>query len=151
MASLQGIGYKVVKGGSMLETSNALVTTTTGVAQDVFGKPSKRQVTVFSAQQWQQACDELNIELPWTTRRANLLVEGLEFGPQYIGKVLHIGDLQLHITGETDPCKKMEMAQPGLEAALTPNWRGGVTCRVLNDANINIGDSVRITEQLELI
>ncbi|QYJ86218.1 MOSC domain-containing protein [Shewanella mesophila] len=151
MASLQGISYKVVKGGPMLETSNALVTTTTGVAQDVFGKPGRRQVTVLSAQQWQLACNELNIDLPWTTRRANLLIEGFEFSPLSVGKVLHIGDLRLHITGETDPCKKMEMTQPGLKAALTPDWRGGITCRVLNDANINIGDPVYLTEQLELL
>jgi len=151
MASLQGISYKVVKRGPMLETSNALVTTTTGVAQDIFGKPSKRQVTVLSAEQWQQACNQLNIDLPWTTRRANLLIEGLLFDADSVGKILNIGELQLLITGETDPCKKMELVQPGLEAALTPDWRGGITCRVLNDANINIGDTVHLTEQLTLI
>ncbi|MCG9712752.1 MOSC domain-containing protein [Shewanella insulae] len=146
MASLQGISYKVVKGGSMLETSAALVTTSTGVAQDVFGKPGKRQVTLLSAQQWQDACQTLDTELPWTTRRANLLIDGISFSEQDLGKVIQIGALQLEITGETDPCKKMEMAYAGLEAALQPDWRGGVTCRVLNDAEISIGDSVHLVE-----
>ncbi|MCG9755275.1 MOSC domain-containing protein [Shewanella insulae] len=146
MASLQGISYKVVKGGSMLETSAALVTTSTGVAQDVFGKPGKRQVTLLSAQQWQDACEALDTELPWTTRRANLLIDGISFSEQDLGKMIQIGALQLEITGETDPCKKMEMAYAGLEAALQPDWRGGVTCRVLNDAEISIGDSVHLVE-----
>lgn len=151
MASLQGISYKVVKRGPMLETSTALVTTSTGVAQDIFGKPGKRQVTVLSSEQWEQACESLDIQLPWTTRRANLLVEGITFSKKSVGKMLHIGHLQLLVTGETDPCKKMESAHKGLEAALTPNWRGGVTCKVLNDANINIGDQVHLSEQLSLL
>ncbi|QYJ82479.1 MOSC domain-containing protein [Shewanella aegiceratis] len=146
MASLQGISYKVVKGGPMLETSAALVTTSTGVAQDVFGKPGKRQVTLLSAQQWLAACEALDTELPWTTRRANLLIDGISFSEKDLGKVIHIGALQLEITGETDPCKKMEMAYAGLEAALRPDWRGGVTCRVLNDAEICIGDSVQLAD-----
>ncbi|MCG9698116.1 MOSC domain-containing protein [Shewanella sp. Isolate11] len=144
MASLQGISYKTVKKGPMLETSSALVTTSTGVAQDVYGKPSKRQVTVLSFEQWQQACETVQAELHWTTRRANLLVEGLTFSETDVGKTLHIGELQLLITGETDPCKKMQQAHPGLEQALRPDWRGGVTCRVINDASINVGDEVSL-------
>ncbi|WP_028773395.1 MOSC domain-containing protein [Shewanella waksmanii] len=142
MASLLGISYKTVKKGPMIETGSALVTTTSGVAQDVFGRPGKRQVTVMSAEQWRVACDSINVDLPWTTRRANLLVEGLCFSQQDLGKTLEIGALKLLITGETDPCKKMEIAQPGLENALLPDWRGGVTCRVVNDATIAIGDTV---------
>ncbi|MFV7771186.1 MOSC domain-containing protein [Shewanella marisflavi] len=144
MASLQGISYKVVKGGPMLETSAALVTTSTGVAQDVFGKPGKRQVTLLSSQQWMQACNDLGVDLHWTARRANLLIDGINFGPQDKGKIIQIGALQLEITGETDPCKKMEKVSQGLEAALRPDWRGGVTCRVLNDAEISIGDTVTL-------
>ncbi|WP_394204909.1 MOSC domain-containing protein [Shewanella waksmanii] len=144
MASLLGISNKTVKKGPMLETNSALVTTASGVAQDIFGRPGKRQVTVMSVEQWQLACDSIQVELPWTTRRANLLVEGLSFSQQDLGKTLKIGDLQLLITGETDPCKKMEIAQPGLEKALQPDWRGGVTCRVINDATITIGDTVSL-------
>ncbi|GIU44870.1 MOSC domain-containing protein [Shewanella algidipiscicola] len=151
MASLQGISYKVVKRGPMLETSTALVTTSSGVAQDIFGKPGNRQVTVLSFEQWEQACESLNTQLPWTTRRANLLVEGVRFGPQDVGKIMHVGDLQLLVTGETDPCRKMQAAFPGLEKALTPDWRGGITCKVLNDATIDIGNRVYFSEQLQLL
>ncbi|MCE9679667.1 MOSC domain-containing protein [Shewanella sp. AS1] len=150
MASLQGISYKVVKNGPMLETTSALVTTNTGVAQDIYGKSSKRQVTVLSSEQWQLACDQLDATLPWTVRRANLLIEGMQFDASHKGKILKIGELELLITGETDPCHKMEAAHAGLEAALKPDWRGGVTCRVLTDAHINISDRVYLTDPQEL-
>lgn len=142
MPKLVAIAYKTVKRGPMKEVLCANVTQHSGVEKDVFGRPGKRQVTVLSLQQWQTACQSINADLVWTIRRANLLVDGLSFSPADVGKQLRIGDLSLEITGETDPCKKMEMAHPGLELALTPDWRGGVTCRVLNDAMIHLGDPV---------
>ncbi len=142
MPKLVAIAYKTVKRGPMKEVLCANVTPHSGVEKDVFGRPGKRQVTVLSLQQWQTACQSINADLVWTIRRANLLVDGLSFSPADVGKQLRIGDLSLEITGETDPCKKMEMAHPGLELALTPDWRGGVTCRVLNDAMIHLGDPV---------
>lgn len=71
-------------------------------------------------------------------------MDDLVFSSADVGKHLQIGELRLEITGETDPCKKMEIAHIGLEAALTPDWRGGVTCRVLNDAMIHLGDEIAI-------
>jgi MOSC domain-containing protein YiiM len=62
---------------------------------------------------------------------------------------MHIGQLQLLITGETEPCFKMDLVHPGLCNALN-NFKAGVTCKVLNDADIQIGDSIHITEQLPL-
>jgi MOSC domain-containing protein YiiM len=38
----------------------------------------------------------------------------------------------------------MEALQPGLRAALTPDWRGGFLCRVIADGEIAIGDEIRI-------
>ena len=144
MPKLVAIAYKIVKRGPMNEVLCANVTQHSGVEKDVFGRPGKRQVTVLSVQQWQAACQSINADLVWTIRRANLLVDGLSFSHADVGKQLRIGDLSLEITGETDPCKKMEMAHPGLELALTPDWRGGVTCRVLNDAMIHLGDPVTL-------
>lgn len=142
MPKLVAIAYKTVKSGPMKEVTRANVTQHCGIERDVFGRPGIRQVTVLSLQQWQTTCQSINADLAWTIRRANLLVDGLSFGSADVGKQLRIGDLCLEITGETDPCKKMEMAHPGLELALTPDWRGGVTCRVLNDAMIHLGDQV---------
>ncbi|EGT3628151.1 MOSC domain-containing protein [Shewanella baltica] len=144
MPKLLAIAYKTVKRGPMNEVLCANVTQLSGVEKDVFGRPGKRQVTVLSKIQWQQACHSIEADLPWTTRRANLLVDDLVFSSADVGKHLHIGELRLEITGETDPCKKMEIAHIGLEAALTPDWRGGVTCRVLNDAMIHLGDEITL-------
>jgi MOSC domain-containing protein YiiM len=144
MAKLIGIAYKTEKRGEMITVDAASVTQAKGVENDIFGRPGKRQVTVMSIEQWQQACNEVDKSLPWFTRRANILVEGLVFSAQDKGKQLIIGGLTLEITGETDPCKKMEIAYPGLEKALQPDWRGGVTCRVLTAANIAINDTVSL-------
>ena len=144
MPKLLAIAYKTVKRGPMNEALCANVTQLSGVEKDVFGRPGKRQVTVLSKIQWQQACHSIEADLPWTTRRANLLVDDLVFSSADVGKHLQIGELRLEITGETDPCKKMEIAHVGLEAALTPDWRGGVTCRVLNDAMIHLGDEITL-------
>ncbi|MCS6193248.1 MOSC domain-containing protein [Shewanella baltica] len=144
MPKLLAIAYKTVKRGPMNEVLCANVTQLSGVEKDVFGRPGKRQVTVLSIIQWQQACHSIEADLPWTTRRANLLVDDLVFSSADVGKHLQIGELRLEITGETDPCKKMEIAHIGLEAALRPDWRGGVTCRVLNDAMIHLGDEITL-------
>ena len=143
--TLEAIAYKTAKRGVMKATFCANVTVERGVENDIFGRPGKRQVTVMSHQQWQLACEQINADLDWLTRRANLLISGYQFSMADVGKVISIGtDLQLQITGETDPCKKMEMAHPGLEQALLPDWRGGVTCRVIQAGLIQPDDLVTV-------
>ena len=85
MAELSAIGYKNLKGGPVFEASSAKVTKDKGVNLGLPRKASNRQVTLLSLEQWQQACEVLNIRLPWTARRANLLVCGLQFNAQHIG------------------------------------------------------------------
>ncbi len=147
MASLQGIAYRLKSKGVMYERNNARVTPETGVENDYRGHPHNRQVTVLSVDDWQQACDELGADLHWTTRRANLLVEGISFSPDSVGDIVQIGDLRLQITRETDPCRRMEKAKPGLKKALTPDWRGGACCRVVTGGDITVGDSVELLPQ----
>ncbi|MBS4062170.1 MAG: MOSC domain-containing protein, partial [Bacteroidetes bacterium] len=103
----------------------------------------KRQVTVLSEEAFNEACAELGAALPWTIRRANLLISGINLENSK-GKSLEIGDVVLEITGETDPCYRMDEQFEGLKDALQPNWRGGVTCRVVSEGNINLGDEVNL-------
>jgi MOSC domain-containing protein YiiM len=149
MAELTAIGYRKIKSGPMFEVHNVKVTKAEGLTLGLPRRASSRQITVLCEEQWQQACMALTIILPWTARRANLLISGIQFNAEHIGKVMHIGQLQLLITGETEPCFKMDLVHPGLCNALN-NFKAGVTCKVLNDADIQIGDSIHITEQLPL-
>ena len=110
------------------------------------GGKGKRQVSAIAASAWDAAMRDVGHDLPWWHRRANLLVEGLVL-PQTPGLVLRIGaEVRLSITQECDPCSRMEEVAEGLKAALTPDWRGGVLCRVLAGGDIALGDAIRIEE-----
>lgn len=111
-----------------------------GLEGDFRGSHPRRQVTVLALEAWHAVCAEVGAQLPWQTRRANLLVEGLLL-QETRGQRLSIGDLELEITGETDPCYRMDEAMAGLKKALIPDWRGGVLCKVITPGRIEIGDS----------
>lgn len=143
--TLLAIARRSGKRAPMETLSKCLVTTSSGIEGDSRGKPGKRQVTVLSASAWQNACNDINQpDLPWTTRRANLLIDGFEFKEQDLGAELYIGKVVLLITRETDPCERMDEQQPGLTQALMPDWRGGVCCRVLVGGEIHLDDPVRL-------
>lgn len=136
---LEAIAIRRVSRAPMQELDRAQVTLEAGVADDGRGSPGERQVTVLSREAWRAACAEVGAELPWTLRRANLLVSGLELEASQGGR-LEIGGTTLEVTGETDPCRVMDRQHPGLRAVLEPNWRGGVTCRVVCGGAIAVGD-----------
>jgi MOSC domain-containing protein YiiM len=140
---LAGIARREKKRAPMQTLESADISSDTGVAADFRGLPGDRQVTVMSAAAWRAACAELQRDVAWTTRRANLFVDGLKL-PRHAGAELHIGDVRLKITGELDPCSRMDEQCPGLTAALTPDWRGGVTCSVLQGGRVSLGDDVTI-------
>ena len=76
-------------------------------------------------------------------RRANLLVEDVQL-PRRTGDVIEVGGVRLLITMEVDPCSRMEEQYDGLKAALTPDWRGGVACTVLQGGSVRLGDDVSV-------
>ena len=104
-------------------------------------KAGKRQVTLLSAESWADACRDLKAELPWTYRRANLLVEGVDLVAG-IGRTISIGSVRVLVHGETTPCDLMERQHAGLFGALAPSCRGGVYGEVLNDGTVRVGDDV---------
>jgi len=133
----------------VVETLDAVeVTLERGVEGDfrggAKGKPHKRQVTLIERGDWDAAMAELGLSLDWSQRRCNLLVDGFDL-PQRVGARVRIGEsVVLEITTECDPCSRMEALAPGLEAALTPDWRGGACARVISGGHIAIGDRIRI-------
>lgn len=141
---LLDIAFRAKSRAQMQTKQETMISKVAGVEDDFRGKPGKRQVTVLSLEQWQLACDELGTTLPWTVRRANLLVDGISFDPSMVGQQIRIGQLILLITKETDPCPRMDTQHQGLTQALKPDWRGGVCCRVIADGRVEIGDQVKM-------
>ena len=128
----------------MRELEQGEVSIKHGLLGDFRGTPGKRQITVLAVEDWQSACSELQRDLPWTTRRANLLVEGLKLA-HTTDATIRIGDVVLRVTGETTPCSRMEEAAAGLYAALLPGWRGGVCCRVEAGGMLTAGNELVLT------
>mgnify|MGYP001814260991 FL=1 len=145
MGRLAGIARREKKRAPMETLESAEISAETGVANDSRGKPGKRQVSLLSAAAWQAACDDTGTDAPWTTRRANLLIEGLDL-PKTAGQIVAIGDVRLRTTVEIDPCSRMDEQVPGLTDALTPDWRGGIGCEVIAGGVVSVGDEVRILE-----
>ena len=143
MGRLIGIARREQKRAPMEVLEDAEVSEQTGVARDFRGRSGKRQVTVISAEAWAAACEDLGQQVPWTTRRSNLLVEDIKL-PQRTGDVIEIGSVRLLVTMELDPCSRMEEQVEGLQTALTPDWRGGVACSVLKAGTVSLGDEVTV-------
>lgn len=147
--SLLGIARHDRPKGPIQTVGDVDVGVETGIRGDYRGalKPgrNKRQVTVMTASDWAAAMKDLGEPgLDWSVRRANLLVDGVALPHQPGARILFSGGVVLEVTGETDPCDRMEAIQPGLRAALTPHWRGGVTTKVIAGGHLTIGDEVRI-------
>lgn len=144
---LAGIARRASKGAPMQSLEQARVSVEAGIEGDTRGRPGKRQVTVLCERHWRDACAQLGASLAWTERRANLLIDDIDWNADCVGKVLAIGTVRLLVTGETDPCRRMEALQPGLEAALAQNWRGGICCSVLSAGEIRLGDVVSWSDE----
>ena len=143
MARLLGIAIKRGKYAEMEPLHQIVLTPEAGLEGDYRGAPGKRQVTLMSLAGWDRACAELGIERPWHARRANLLVDELPLF-ETKGARITLGDAVLEVTGETDPCERMEAVHPGLFNALAQQWRGGVTCRVISGGMLTIGMNVSL-------
>lgn len=147
MANVIGIAVRPKVGAPIERLESATVRQESGVDGDYRRGRGARQVTVLFKDSWEAACAEVGVDLPWTTRRANIYVDGLTLD-NCKGLQLAIGGTILQVTGETVPCELMEAAQGGLRAALGKQWRGGVTCRVIQTGDVAVGDAVAIVEQV---
>ncbi len=141
--TLRGIAIRSAKRAPMEELCDSEILEDAGVAGDFGRRPGRSQVTIVSAEKWAGACAELGVDIPWPARRANLCVAGVDLEP-IPGRQLSVGAAVLEITGETDPCYRMDQARAGLQAALRPDARGGVRCRVVRGGRIKIGDAVTL-------
>ncbi|BCB27844.1 molybdenum cofactor biosysynthesis protein [Sulfurimicrobium lacus] len=148
-AKLLGIAVKPVRLQPMQLRETGELSLQAGLVGDSRGKPGPRQVTLLSLAAWHTACNEIGVILPWTERRANLLVGDLPLY-QSAGSRIVIGDAVLEITGETDPCERMTAVHPKLFDALVPEWRGGVCCRVLRGGAVTLGMEIELASANEI-
>jgi MOSC domain-containing protein YiiM len=137
--TLLGIARARELGAPLEELRAARVDIENGVDGDARGRKAGRQVTVLFREGWEAACRDAGASLSWTTRRANLYVESVQF-PRETGWLLKIGGVIFEVTQETAPCHLMERAHTGLRNAMTPDWRGGVCCKVIAGGEIRVGD-----------
>jgi MOSC domain-containing protein YiiM len=139
--SLERIWIKRARRGPMDLAERARVVAGAGLVGNA-NQGGHRQVAILDAAAWQRACAELGRDVDPSTRRANLLVRGLELARSR-GRVLRVGPVRMRVFEETKPCELMDHFVPGLRAALRPEWRGGVSVEVLDDGEIALGDAVR--------
>jgi len=134
------IDVKTTRGGPMREVDSAEVVRGGGIAEGA-APSAKRGVTFLSREAWEAALREVNADLPWHARRANVLVEGLDLADM-IGRSIRIGTAEFRIGGETKPCPRMDREHPGLQDALRPDCRAGVYGRVMIPGRFQVGDPV---------
>ena len=133
-----------------METLETVTVTLEGGLQGDFrgavkpGGRGRRQVTVMTIAGWQAALAELGATISWEQRRMNLLIDGIDLMESTGAHLRFAGGVALRVTGECDPCRRMEAVAPGLEAVLLPDWRSGIISRVATGGTLNVGEEVRI-------
>lgn len=149
MPNITAIATQDASKGVITTHQQIEVSVESGLKGDYRGESCPRsQVTLLSSRNWALACAEVGAELEWTERGANLLVDDIEFNDAMIGQQIQIGTVLLKISSETEPCSHMEVLQPGLQNALTRDWRGGASCMVLRDGIIKVGDNVNFLKRV---
>ena len=101
----------------------------------------KRQVTLLARERWQELMAGLGANLEPRTRRANVIVSGIDLENSR-GRTLRIGGCRLLVHGETRPCEQMEDALSGLQEAMRTRWGGGAFAEVIDGGDIGVGDAV---------
>lgn len=141
------IAKREKKFAPMEELDQAEITTGEGLVGDSRGAAKnaaqgRRQIVVVAKESWSEARRALDAEVPWTFRRGNLLIEGLALA-ETAGRRLAVGEVELEVSCEIDPCSRMDAQHQGLTEALRPDWRGGVGCKVLKGGTVRRGDTAR--------
>jgi MOSC domain-containing protein YiiM len=140
MGTLDRIWLKRARRGPMDAVRSGFLEPGIGLIANA-NRGGRRQVTILSRERWTEISQRLGVDLDPSTRRANLLVSGVDLRSSR-GRVLKIGSARLLINGETRPCERMEEAYPGLQAVMREGWGGGAFAEVVEGGEIRAGDPV---------
>lgn len=149
MGKVIGIATCNKEGGEMVVNASVTVSMEKGIGDDYRGANADardRQVSVMTQESWDLACKDLGVKLHWTMRKANLIISGINL-ENSTGSILKIGNFFLEITGELKVGNGMEKQYAGLQKALTPNWRGGVTAKVVQAGMVFENDEVLLGDR----
>ena len=141
---VEAVAVRTAVDGPMREIDLAVAKIGGGIDGDLECTPD-RGITFLASQQWRQVVRELGTDLPWHTRRANVLVDAPTLSG-WIGKTVRIGEVQVAIKSETHPCGLMDRLHAGLKDALRPECRGGVYGRVTRGGSFRVGDEISLLE-----
>jgi len=141
---VHGIAVRPGDGEDMVEVMEQRAVTGAGLVDDPRAK-GRRGLTLLSREKWMDVVRTLKVDLPWYSRRANVLVYGMDL-KQTIGRLIKVGDVIVKIWGETHPCKLMDEIHPGLKDALALDTRGGVHGEIMFPGVIRLGDPVSFLE-----
>ena len=114
MGKLEAIWLKRARGGPMDPVDEAVAVEGRGLKGGT-DFDSHRQVTLIEREVFDRLKGSLDDSMEPMMRRANLLVSGIRLEDTR-GRMLAVGDLRIHIRGETRPCGQMEAAGEG------PSW-----------------------------
>jgi MOSC domain-containing protein YiiM len=140
MARLERIWLKRAHRGPMDPINSAILDAGRGLRGNA-NYDGRRHVTIITVERWAELLEELSTTIDPATRRANLLVSGLDL-ENTRGRSLVLGECVLRIGGETRPCERMEQSLPGLRAAMEVRWGGGAWAEVVKGGEIAVGDHV---------
>ncbi len=136
------IAVRTEKNGPMQEIDLVSASPDGGLDGDL-PAPAHRRITLLSTDQWAQTTTELGANLPWHTRRANILLDGGSL-EGLIGSTVRLGDLTVKVNAETKPCGLMDKIHMGLREALVPDCRGGVYGEIVEGGTIKVGDALTV-------
>ena len=142
---LEAIWVKRARGGKMDAAQQVTLAAKKGIVGNA-NWGGWRQVTIMEKEIWDSVTSSLGVTLDPSTRRANLMVSGIELIHSR-DKVVSIGGVRIKMVNETAPCNLMEESCSGLKDALKPNWRGGAFGYVIDDGEITVGDDVCWVEE----
>lgn len=139
---VEWIGLRPAKGKPMQTVATASAIVGKGLQGDRYrSNGGKRQVTLIQAEHIQAIGSMLHLpELEPAILRRNLVVSGINL-LALKNKEFSVGAVRLMYTGLCHPCSKMELSLgPGGYNAM--RGHGGINAKVLNDGQIQTGDSV---------